>query len=46
MIVHEVAAAFLAVLPLTEFGFLERGNMFSTRSNPHSVGLPKGERSD
>jgi hypothetical protein len=46
MIVHEMATAFLAVLPLTEFGLLERGNMFRTRSNPHGVWLPKGEGTD
>jgi hypothetical protein len=46
MIVHEMATAFLAVLPLTEFGLLERGNMVRTRSNPHGVGLPKGESID
>jgi hypothetical protein len=46
MIVHEMATAFLAILPLTEFGFLERGDMFRTRSNPHGVGLPKRESSD
>jgi hypothetical protein len=46
MIVHEMATASLAVLPLTEFGFLERGNMFRTRSNPHGIGLPKGESID
>jgi hypothetical protein len=46
MIVHEMTTAFLAVLPLTEFGLLERGNIFRTRSNPHGVGLPKGESSD
>jgi hypothetical protein len=46
MIGHEVATAFLAVLTLTEFGLLERGNMVRTRSNPHGVGLPKGESID
>jgi hypothetical protein len=46
MIVHEMAAAFLAVLPLTEFRLLEHGNMFRARSNLHGVGLPKGEGSD
>jgi hypothetical protein len=46
MIVHEMAAAFLAVLPLTEFGLLEHGNMFRTSGNPHRIRLPKGESSD
>jgi hypothetical protein len=40
-----MATAFFAVLPLTEFGLLERGNMFRTHSNPHGVGLPKGKGS-
>jgi hypothetical protein len=46
MIIHEMATASLAVLPLTEFGLLEHGDMFRTRSNPHGLGLPKGESSD
>jgi len=41
MIVHEMATTFLAVLPLTEFGLLERGNMFRTAGNPHRIRLPK-----
>jgi hypothetical protein len=41
-----MATAFLAVLTLTEFGLLECGNMFRTRSNPYGVGLPKGESID
>jgi hypothetical protein len=46
MIIHEMTTASLAVLPLTEFGLLEHGNMFRTRSNLHGVWLPKGESSD
>jgi hypothetical protein len=46
MIGHEMATAFLAVLPLTEFGLLKRGNVFRTCSNPHGVGLPKSESID
>jgi hypothetical protein len=46
MIVHEMAPAFLAVLPLTEFGLLEHGNMFRTSGNPHRIRLPKGESSE
>jgi hypothetical protein len=46
MIVHEMATAFPAVLALTEFCLLERGNMFRTRTNPHGVRLPKGESID
>jgi len=46
MIIHEMATAFLAVLPLTEFGFLEHGNMFRTLGDPNRIRLPKGESSD
>ena len=46
MIGHKMATAFFAVLPLTGFCLLERGNLFGTRSYPHSVGLPQGESVD
>jgi hypothetical protein len=43
MIGHNMAAAFSAELPLTDFCLLEHGNMFRTRGDPHGAGLPKGE---
>jgi hypothetical protein len=46
MISHNVTTALAAVLPLTEFCFLERGKMFRTRGDPHGFGLPKGKSID
>src|ERR1700686_3451071 len=46
MIGHKMATAFPAVLPLTDICLLEHGNMFRTRSDPHNIGLPKGESID
>ena len=38
---HEMSTAFVAILPLTCFGFLERGEVFGARRNTHRLGLPK-----
>jgi hypothetical protein len=46
MIGHHMATAFPAVLPLTDFCLLEHCNMLGTRSDPHGIGLPKGESID
>jgi hypothetical protein len=46
MIGHQVATAFPAVLPLTDFCFLEHRNLLGTGGNSHRVGFPQSERVD
>jgi hypothetical protein len=43
MLAHQVAAAFLAVLPMGEFGFFERRYMLGAGSDSHCVWLPQAE---
>ena len=40
MIAHQMSAAFCAILPLTQPGFLEHGNVLAAGCDPHRIGLP------
>jgi len=46
MIGHQVPAALGAILTLTERGLLERGHMFGSRRDPHSIRFPEAEGVD
>src|SRR5438552_2546451 len=43
---HQMTAAFRAILPLAEIGFLEHRNVFGAGRDPHRLRLPEAERVD
>src|SRR6516162_3391735 len=46
MLGHQVAAAFGAILPLAELGFLKHSDVFHAGRDPYRVGLPEAEGVD
>jgi hypothetical protein len=46
MIGHQVTATFGAILPLAEFGLLERCDVFRPVFDPYGIRLPKAESID